>query len=138
MSGVEPEEGPRFGPLRPDRRAAIRPDEPGQGAAGGRDPAASLGPNLGSVAAWLAGGIASVVAVALLLMTWSSSGNSDSQLRNSGLVVAGWLAVVVVVVARDHGRALRVFNVLALLAALLFIAIVVLALYQFVRLAGES
>ena len=45
--------------------------------------------------------------------------------------------MLIYVVARDHGRALRVFNALAVVCALIFVAIVVLAIIQFVRLAGE-
>lgn len=128
MSRVEREEGPRFGPLRPRRQLPVPSEEP-----------RSSSPRLDavSVAAWLAAGIASVAAAGALLVIWTGSADSDSQGRQSLVVVSAWLAMLIYVVARDHSRALRVFNVLALVCALIFVAIVVLAIIQFVRLAGE-
>ena len=128
MSRVEREEGPRFGPLRPGRQVPVPSGE--------RRPATSR-LDAGSVAAWLAAGIATVAAAGALLVIWTGPVDSDGQGRQSLVVVSAWLAMLIYVVARDHGRALRVFNVLALVCVLIFVAIVVLAIIQFVRLAGE-
>ena len=138
MSGYEGEEGPRFGPLRPGRGLtipgdALSPDEP---APDFDDRPASFG--LGSVAAWLAAGIASVSAAALLLAIWAGSSDTASQATSSVVVAVSWVGLMLVILARDHGRALRVFNVLALLCSLTFVAIVILVIIQFLRLAGES
>ena len=139
MSGFEREEGPRFGPLRPGHGVSI-PDEAAgladAGAPGGDDAAPSFG--LGSVAAWLAAGIASVSAAALLLMTWAGSADAGTQTTNTVVVGVSWVGLMLLILARDHGRALRVFNLLALVCSLIFVAIVVLVIIQFLRLAGES
>jgi hypothetical protein len=92
----------------------------------------------GSAIGWLITGVVSIVAAALLLEIWAGSPGDGSQAQNSLIVVLAWAAILVFVVARDHGRALRVFNVLAVLCALIFVAVVVLAIVQFLRLAGES
>jgi hypothetical protein len=128
MSRVEREEGPRFGPLRPGRPLPVPSEEPSQ---------SSSRLDAASVAAWLAAGIASVAAAGALLVIWTGPADSDSQGRQSLVIVVAWLAMLIYVVARDHGRALRVFNLLALVCALIFVAVVVLAIIQFVRLAGE-
>lgn len=133
MSRVEREEGPQFGPLRPGRRGVPR-REP----AGGDRSESSAELDPGSLVGWLITGIASIAAVALLLEIWAGSPEDASQAPNSLIVVVAWAAILVFVIARDHGRALRVFNVLAFLCALIFVAVVVLAIVQFLRLAGES
>src|SRR5450432_506438 len=105
MSRVEREEGPRFGPLRPGRPLPVPSEEPSQ---------SSSRLDAVSVAAWLAAGIASVAAAGALLVIWTGPADSDSQGRQSLVIVVAWLAMLIYVVARDHGRALRVFNLLAL------------------------
>ncbi len=138
MSGYEGEEGPRFGPLRPGRGLTIPADplSPDESVPDFEDAPASFG--LGSVAAWLAAGIASVSAAALLLAIWAGSSDAASQTTSSVVVAVSWVGLMLVILARDHGRALRVFNVLALLCSLAFVAIVILVIIQFLRLAGES
>ena len=137
MSGYEGEEGPRFGPLRPGRGLTIPDDSSSsdEGVANFDDSPASFG--LGSVAAWLAAGIASVSAAALLLAIWAGSSDAASQATSSVVVAVSWVGLMLVILARDHGRALRVFNVLALLCSLTFVAIVILVIIQFLRLASE-
>ncbi len=92
----------------------------------------------GSIVAWVPAVIASVVALGLLLAIWAADLDGASQGQDSLIVVAGWGAVLLFMIVRDHGRALRLFNLLALLCLLVFAAIVILAIVQFVRLAGEA
>jgi hypothetical protein len=90
------------------------------------------------VVGWLVATVASIVAAAVLLEIWAGPSDPGAQGQGSLVVAASWGFVLLVLIARDRSRALRMFNVVALLCVLLFVAIVVLAIVQFVRLAGES
>jgi hypothetical protein len=114
----------------------VDPSSPVDAPAAGTE-AASPSFGLGSVAAWLAAGIASVSAAALLLVIWAGSSAASSQTTNTVVVGVSWVGLMLLILARDHGRALRVFNLLALLCSLIFVAIVVLVIIQFLRLASE-
>jgi len=133
MSELEGEEGPRFGPLRPGRPVAARPTPPRRMDA---RPAVEL--DRGSLIAWGLTAIASVVALVLLVAIWGADPDGIGQGQDSLIVVGAWGAVLLFMIVRDHGRALRLFNLLALLCIVVFAAIVILAIVQFVRLAGEA
>lgn len=141
MSRVDGEEGPRFGPLRPGRPVVVRAN---RSAVAGRRPRRTAGArsssefNPGAVVGWLGAGVASIVAAAVLLEIWAGPSDAGAQGQGSLVVAASWGFVLLFLIARDRSRALRMFNVVALLCALLFVAIIVLAIVQFVRLAGES
>jgi len=92
----------------------------------------------GSLIAWGLTAIASVVALVLLVAIWGADPDGIGQGQDSLIVVGAWGAVLLFMIVRDHGRALRLFNLLALLCIVVFAAIVILAIVQFVRLAGEA